>query len=111
MRNVSATQNVQTHLYKQLKEKIEHVADTLSNPSRKGYHKTLTTNVADIAEIAQKMNVGEDAMLNSLAETAKNTIGSHDVADLKADPALAAEVAEMADEQAAEISSKMSGLL
>lgn len=110
-RNLAVVGNIQQSLYKRLEEKVRHVHETLSkNPNGGGYHKTLTTNVKEIADIVQKLNVDDDEILDKLASKAAKEIGSVSVSDIKKNPKLAEEIKEKAGQQAADINKRLNGL-
>ena len=108
--NLSAVKNIQIDLYKRLHEKVEHAAKTLKG-KKKGYHATLITNISEVSEIVEKLNISEDMELTIAAKKAKSKLTKHSAEALKADPELANEVAEEATEQAAAIANSMSGLM
>jgi hypothetical protein len=106
--NASAVINVQHHLYQKLLTDVEHLEKTLSNPDKKGFHSTLTTNVSEIAGIVQKLNVQADPVLNELAEDAKE-LGEVTTEDIKKDPRLRKTVAKKAKTHVKKIKGKMEG--
>ena len=105
-----AVTNIQQDLYSRLHGVVDHMNQTLADPDSKRFHKTLTKNVGEIAEICQKLNVTDDRMLNHLAENAKK-LGEVDVEEIKADPELREAVAEEASAQADQIADQMDAIL
>lgn len=71
------------HLWSKLHDLTAHFNERTDDPA-KNFHSTLTSNVSDFVGIVDKLNIGEDRFLESIAaEVAK--LGEYQIDDLKKD--------------------------
>lgn len=69
-------------LWKRLREVVSHLVERLNEPESR-FHSSLVTNVLDLVEILPRLNVGDDADLNRLAEQIRQRLCNHSAQELK----------------------------
>jgi hypothetical protein len=95
-------------MWRRVHETVAHMAKTLANPEGK-FKNTLVSNVADLADIMDEMNVAEDGELTTLAEELKRSISGLDPETLRNDEGERKAAATAAQDVAARALRKMSG--
>lgn len=95
-------QSNRVELYERLHKVVDKAATTLENPKAK-FKNSLVSNVKQITEIMDDMNLTEDKILSKISKKAGETIGKVDPKELRKNGDTRKKVAEDAKEQAEDI--------
>jgi len=90
------------NLWDRLYEPVKHMAEKLSDPKAR-FHNTLVTNLINVIEFMEALNVNQDQQLSALANDIKDKLCVYEPETLRKDP----EVRQQTAKAAADISDMM----
>ena len=81
-------------LWDRLRARVKHAAETLSDKDANRWHGTLITNMKEDAEIAKKLNIANDPLLNQIAQEVLDQLADLDPDVLKKHPRVRSKAAQ-----------------